>query len=88
MKDSGIKWLGFIPDNWEVKRLKDLFTESCEVSLSGKEDLLSVSEYYGVAKRRDKMSDDEKYETRAESLEGYKIWVYVTFWVPKTWIIV
>lgn len=72
-KVTDIPWLATdIPSNWEVKRFKDIFVESDEVSKSGKEDLLSVSEYYGVARRKDKMAEEE-YESRAESLEGYKI---------------
>ena len=72
-KDCGLKWLGKIPVHWAVRRIKDVFVESDEVSTTGKEDLLSVSEYYGVALRKDRMSDDEEFETRADSLEGYKI---------------
>ena len=72
MKNSGVDWIGEIPAHWEVKRLKAIFTECKELSTTGKEDLLSVSEYYGVARRLDVMADDE-YDTRADSLEGYKI---------------
>lgn len=71
-QDSGVEWLGQIPALWEVKRLKDLFIECKDLSTTGKEDLLSVSEYYGVARRLDVMSDDE-FDTRADSLIGYKI---------------
>jgi len=71
IKDSGVEWIGKIPEGWEVKRLKSIFTESKAVSSTGKEDLLSVSEYYGVAKRVDKMEDGE-YISRAETLVGYK----------------
>ena len=69
-----LPWLvDSIPSDWQVKRLKDIFEESSEVSLSGDEDLLSVSEYYGVAKRKDKMTEDDEFETRADTLEGYKV---------------
>lgn len=73
MKDCGIPWIGPIPEGWELKRMKDLFIESKSLSSTGKEDLLSVSEYYGVARRVDKMTEDEEYESRADSLVGYKI---------------
>lgn len=73
LKDSGIEWIGMIPEHWEVKRMKEIFSERKEVSLTGKEGLLSVSEYYGVARRKDKMTSDEEFESRAESLVGYKI---------------
>ena len=72
-KESGIDWLGNIPCHWKVRRIKDIFYESSEVTAEGEEDLLSVSEYYGVAKRKDRMDDDEEFESRAESLEGYKV---------------
>lgn len=73
MKDSGIEWIGDVPEHWEVKRMKDIFFERKELSLTGEEDLLSVSEFYGVARRKDKMNSDEEFESRADSLVGYKI---------------
>ena len=45
-KDSGIKWLGEVPEHWEVKRLKDLgFLYS---GLSGKkgDDFLTTENYF------------------------------------------
>lgn len=73
LQKSENNWIGDIPIHWCTKRMKELFCESKATSLEGKEDLLSVSEYYGVAKRSDKMADDELYESRADSLVGYKI---------------
>lgn len=73
MKDSGIEWIGEVPEHWEVKRMKDIFFERKELSLTGEEDLLSVSEFYGVARKKDKMNSDEEFESRADSLVGYKI---------------
>ena len=73
MKDSGIEWIGEVPEHWEVKRMKDIFFERKELSLTGEEDLLSVSEFYGVARRKDKLNSDEEFESRADSLVGYKI---------------
>ena len=73
MKDSGIEWIGEVPEHWEVKRMKDIFFERKELSLTGEEDLLSVSEFYGVARRKDKKNSDEEFESRADSLVGYKI---------------
>lgn len=72
MKDSRIDWLGEIPAHWEIKRLKSIFSECKETSSTGEEDLLSVSEYYGVARRQDIKEEDE-FDTRADSLEGYKV---------------
>lgn len=72
MKDNSISRIGTYPVHWKIKRLKELFRESKEVSSTGEEDLLSVSEYYGVARRMEKMTEDEKFESRSDSLIGYK----------------
>lgn len=72
LKDSGVEWIGMIPKHWELQRFKSIFTECKSVTETGQEDLLSVSEYYGVARRIDKM-EDGKYESRADSLVGYKV---------------
>ncbi len=72
LKGSAINWIGEIPEHWEVKRIKSLFKERNERSVNGIGDLLSVSEYYGVAKRVDKIKDDEVL-VRAKTLEDYKV---------------
>lgn len=51
-------------------RIKDITTK---VGSGVNEDLLSVSEYYGVARRKDKISSDDEFESRADSLVGYKL---------------
>ena len=71
MKYSGIPWIGNIPCTWDVKRIKTIFKERTELSENGSETLLSVSEYYGVANRSEKVADGE-IVSRAESLVGYK----------------
>ena len=70
-KDSGIAWIGEIPSEWGVCRIKDIYQERSETTETGTERLLSVSEYYGVAPTADKIEDGD-YLTRAESLIGYK----------------
>ena len=70
-KPSGIEWIDRIPKNWDVKRAKDLFFEVKDKTETGKEELLSVSEYFGVGKKQDKIEKDE-YISRADSLIGYK----------------
>lgn len=70
-KDSGVPWLGEVPEHWEVRRLKYLLRERDARSETGTEHLLSVSQYAGVTER--KPSDNlEEPDTRAESLVGYK----------------
>lgn len=73
MKDSGIEWIGEIPVDWDVSRIKQLFSEvSDRCENSENYTLLSVSEYYGVAPKRERISDDDML-THAETLDGYKI---------------
>ena len=71
LKPSGIPFLGEVPQHWVIRRIKSLFDERVELSETGQEDLLSVSEYYGVAKRADKV--DGENISRSDSLEGYKL---------------
>jgi len=54
MKDSGVDWIGKIPEHWEVKRAKYIFDEIDERSKSGEEELLSVSHMTGVTPRSEK----------------------------------
>lgn len=53
-KDSGVAWLGEVPEHWEIQRLKYLFREIDERSETGDEELLSVSHLTGVTPRREK----------------------------------
>jgi type I restriction enzyme S subunit len=71
-KDSGVEWLGEVPEGWEVKRFKNLLREREERSQTGDELLLSVSAYTGVTPRAENI-DDGEFLSRAESLEGYKV---------------
>ena len=68
LKDSGVPWLGMIPEHWEVERSKWLLLEIDERSETGEEELLTVSHLTGVTKR----SDKDVNMFMAESLEGYK----------------
>lgn len=72
MKDSGIEWIGEIPENWKISRNKQLFFEVNEKAKNNQYDLLSVSEYYGVALKKEKISDDD-FISRAENFDDYKI---------------
>lgn len=68
MKDSGVEWLGMIPKDWEVKRVKYLLKESIERSLHGKEEPLSMSQKHGLIRS----SDMERIPNQAMSLKGNK----------------
>jgi len=71
MKDSGVPWLGAVPEHWEVRRLKYLLRERDIRSAEGTEQLLRVSQFTGVTERKRADGGDEP-DTRAESLVGYK----------------
>ena len=73
MKNSGVEWIGEIPDGWEVKRGKELFFEINDRCKNPENyPLLSVSEYYGVAPKSEKIEEGD-FITHAETLDGYKI---------------
>ncbi len=63
-KDSGVPWLGKIPDEWQTQKSKFLWKELELRSDKGEENLLSVSQYEGVVPRAD--------ESRSDDLTGYK----------------
>ena len=69
LKDSGVEWLGEVPEGWGVERAKWLFHERNERSETGDEELLTVSHLTGVTSR----SVKEVNMFEAESNEGYKI---------------
>ena len=68
-KDSGIEWIGKIPETWETKRLKEIFVERNNREAKGKT-LLSVSQYYGI---KPKAETDIADSHIAESYEDYKV---------------
>jgi len=53
-KESTLPWVGVIPRHWEERRAKYFFREVDDRSVSGKEELLSVSHLTGVTPRREK----------------------------------
>ncbi len=71
-KDSGVSWLGQVPEHWEVKRNKLFMKEINDRSDDGSEELLTVSQYTGVTRRREKLSEEGELLTNAASLVGYK----------------
>ncbi|NLG78560.1 MAG: hypothetical protein GX492_01845 [Firmicutes bacterium] len=71
-KDSGVPWLGKVPEHWEVKRNKFLLQEVNERSEDGSEELLTVSQYTGVTRRQEQLTGEGNLLTNAASLVGYK----------------
>jgi len=70
-KNSGVPWLGELPEHWAVRRMKLLLGEVDSRSFSGDEQLLRVSQYTGVTQRK-VIDGSDVPNTRASSLVGYK----------------
>ena len=69
MKDSGVEWIGRIPDNWSARMLFQIFSEVKNKNEGLIEtNLLSLS--YGKIKRKD---IDSSFGLLPESFEGYNI---------------
>ena len=68
MKPSGIDWIGDIPEHWDIRRGKYLFRIINELSNTGDEELLTVSDKTGITPRS--MKNVTMF--MAESLVGYK----------------
>lgn len=63
-KDSGVEWIGMIPEHWSVIRCKYVFTERDERSIAGEEEHLSMSQKYGLV-------PDSKLDERRMLSESY-----------------
>lgn len=68
-KDSGVPWLGDVPEHWDVKRGKNLFHCVDVRSTTGEEELLTVSSERGVLPRQSTTVTMFK----AESYVGHKL---------------
>ncbi len=69
MKDSGVSWLGLVPEHWRVNRAKYLLRSIDVRSSTGDEELLTVSSARGVVPRRSATVTMFK----AESYIGHKL---------------
>ena len=68
LKDSGVEWLGDVPEHWEIRRAKYLYREADEHSETGTEQLMSVSHKTGVTPRKENVT-----MFLAESNIGHKL---------------
>lgn len=70
MKDSGVDWIGMIPEHWEVHANRTLFTERVE---SGREGLplLSVSIHSGVSSEEVSEEDNVRGRVKIEDKTKY-----------------
>ncbi len=84
MKDSGVEWIGEIPEHWAVKRAKYLFDEINDRSGTGDEELLSVSHITGVTPRSEKnvtMFQSEDYSNSKLCQKGDLIFNIMWAWM-------
>ena len=72
MKDSGVEWLGKIPNHWIIRRIKNLFELRNEKNYEALEDVNLISLYTdkGVVQHSDLT---ETTGNKAVTAEGYKI---------------
>jgi type I restriction enzyme S subunit len=70
MKDSGIEWLGMVPEHWDVKRIGAMFATVTE---SGSDELpiLSVSIHDGVSDKEMSEDEMERKVTRSDDRSKY-----------------
>lgn len=71
MKDSGVEWLGKVPNHWSVTRIANMFYEVIE---SGIEELpiLSVSIHHGVSDDELDEKEMDRKVTRSDDRSKYK----------------
>ena len=71
MKDSGIPWIGMIPEHWEVKMLRN-FLKLVSEKGHGDMTLLSVTREQGVIERNVE-SKEENHNFIPDDLNNYKL---------------
>ena len=76
LKNSGMEWIGDIPEGWETERIKNIFNERVGKNLDKKKNeavtknILSVMKDIGVINHRDKGNVGNKM---AEDITNYKL---------------
>jgi len=68
-KDSGVPWLGEVPEHWGVRRIKTLFREKDERSGDGRGVLLSLTRSRGIVPQ----AEASNRIASAEDLSKYKV---------------
>jgi type I restriction enzyme S subunit len=69
MKDSGVPWLGEVPEHWEARRIKTLFREKDRRSVDGTGPLLSLTRARGILPQ----SEASSRIASADDLSKYKV---------------
>jgi type I restriction enzyme S subunit len=71
MKDSGVPWLGDVPEHWEIRKLRQMLDQNTRRNRPDLP-LLSVVREKGVIKR-DITSKEENYNYIPDDLTNYKV---------------
>ncbi len=69
-KDSGVQWIGEIPEHWEAKKMRSLFQLAHEKTEIERTDLLSLSQYTGI---KYKVDCPKTGMFEADSTIGYNV---------------
>ncbi len=70
-KDSGVEWLGEVPEGWDVARFRHTFSESSEkIEQTVVGPMLSVSGYRGIEV---KVYEEESQRRLEEDVVGYRV---------------
>ncbi|ELZ2234689.1 restriction endonuclease subunit S [Klebsiella pneumoniae] len=72
LKESGVDWIGKIPEHWEIKRLKYILEERGERSKTGEEPLFMVSQIHGLVVRADYHDKTEVAASNIDNKVVYK----------------
>ncbi|OAV73084.1 Type I restriction modification DNA specificity domain protein [Bacteroidales bacterium Barb6] len=70
-KPSNIPWIGDVPEHWDVVGNRRIFFERKEYNTDEHAELLSVSQYTGVTKKKDATVKTGMHD--ADSINGYRI---------------
>jgi type I restriction enzyme S subunit len=73
LENTKTAWLGNFPSHWKTLRIKNLFQEMDSRSETGTEELLSVSHYTGITRKRESLDNEDDHISNAGSLIGYKL---------------
>lgn len=76
MRDSGVEWLGEVPEHWDVQRINLLFSESSKRARIKKEleyPVLSVSIHHGISDTELNEDELDRKIQRSEDRSLYKV---------------
>ena len=71
MRNSGIDWIGEVPEHWEIRRIKNLFTLRDEKNYKPMDEVQLLSLYTGIGVFPH--GEQEERGNKAITVEGYKV---------------